>query len=715
MPSNMFGAQARAAEYNAAKAATARQQASRDADEQSLPKPTAVPLGAFITPANRNKGVKTFRPLVLPEEECLDSEAYICAEGEKEHSTSPSPRSGALPRSASLPPQNRPYSSKVEALRSRLQTSFQYQDLSSTPAIPIAPRAMLQEEGYGFPPHHGMLPYAPHQLGGYQMYIPTPPAPTMPHHSYSGWYFPSQKRARNLYSPAELTPSSTYTPAPRAPTIPPATVPPFRPKLFHQQSTEPAMASRNPEVAPKTPSPSNKQERALLDGPHLYAFGPDDLSPTKYEIKEAYRAKLARESQELLIMQQLRADSMVSQNPVSTPNIHAEEGVVSQCQSTVRIKAEEDMIRGLQSRSEPSTLTRRKTSVSVMDLMIDSNSVAPPRPQSGAHMRRPSVLERFVTPSAPGRHRLESSLQSASRHSSKQDGVEATPTRSQSVVRHQSVTTDVDIRQMLLDAFTSSKQVESSSSPAQTSISEDSHQRRDEKEGSQDASSQRRDSGLGSSLEQECVTDIAFPLVDLNDSIPYDCRRIDPIVDKNWLQAISKLKRASVVDKWYEAEASRKDYADDELASLTRWTEVSRREHAKRQTRIEAVAAEMQQKWEHGGSFRAPTMTKADAAKHAATVKTIGNIMATLDIQKQDTTGFFHRGSRPYRPALESEIDKDAGKSGKPFSMFTTDNDSIGRTPSKLVASGAHRPQLGSATRLEDGRIPRMFVARRLG
>lgn len=63
----MLGARARAAEYNAYKAATARQ-ASREAEEQKLPpKPVPVSLSAFTKNPfpNRNKGNKAWVPLIL--------------------------------------------------------------------------------------------------------------------------------------------------------------------------------------------------------------------------------------------------------------------------------------------------------------------------------------------------------------------------------------------------------------------------------------------------------------------------------------------------------------------------------------------------------------------------------------------------------------------------------------------------------------------------
>ena len=63
----MLGARARAAEYNAFKAASARQ-ASREAEEHKLPpKAAPVSLSAFTKTAqlNRNKGAKAWKPLIL--------------------------------------------------------------------------------------------------------------------------------------------------------------------------------------------------------------------------------------------------------------------------------------------------------------------------------------------------------------------------------------------------------------------------------------------------------------------------------------------------------------------------------------------------------------------------------------------------------------------------------------------------------------------------
>lgn len=64
---NMLGAQARAAELQAAKSAAMRQRAHRDTEDHVLP-PEAAPVSLtdFVRNPllNKNKGVKAFRPLI---------------------------------------------------------------------------------------------------------------------------------------------------------------------------------------------------------------------------------------------------------------------------------------------------------------------------------------------------------------------------------------------------------------------------------------------------------------------------------------------------------------------------------------------------------------------------------------------------------------------------------------------------------------------------
>ncbi|RMZ81486.1 hypothetical protein DV738_g2236, partial [Chaetothyriales sp. CBS 135597] len=72
----MMGAQARAAEYNAARNASARQ-ASREAEELQLP-PKPTPLSSFGRPTaiqSRNKGPKKFTPLILDPAEMTEDAA----------------------------------------------------------------------------------------------------------------------------------------------------------------------------------------------------------------------------------------------------------------------------------------------------------------------------------------------------------------------------------------------------------------------------------------------------------------------------------------------------------------------------------------------------------------------------------------------------------------------------------------------------------------
>lgn len=91
----MLGARARAAEYNAFKAATARQ-ATREAEELSLPpKATPISLGAFARNLqhNRNKGNKQFIPLIIEDTSDSDKDRPDDAH---EHSTTASPSTNRL-------------------------------------------------------------------------------------------------------------------------------------------------------------------------------------------------------------------------------------------------------------------------------------------------------------------------------------------------------------------------------------------------------------------------------------------------------------------------------------------------------------------------------------------------------------------------------------------------------------------------------------------
>ena len=140
----MLGAQARRAEYNAARNASARQ-ASRDAEDQTLPpKPAPISLGAFTRAAqtSRNKGTKSYVPLVL--EETGDEDEIASVE-----QTTPTPTRNILKSDMKPSTSNSDGSMASSNIRVNMPQH----------GIPVAPRAML---------HHGAPPPLP---------VPYPPPP----------------------------------------------------------------------------------------------------------------------------------------------------------------------------------------------------------------------------------------------------------------------------------------------------------------------------------------------------------------------------------------------------------------------------------------------------------------------------------------------------------------------------------------------------------
>jgi hypothetical protein len=136
----MLGAQARAAEYNAAKNASARQ-ASREAEEQKLPpKPAPVSLSAYTRnhQVNRNKGAKSFVPLVLDE-------------GDEDEETGPEEPETSTP-SKGKPSNPEPTQSTLSGPGAEKTNRIRV-NLPKT-AIPVAPRAMLHQTHPAPPVYH---------------------------------------------------------------------------------------------------------------------------------------------------------------------------------------------------------------------------------------------------------------------------------------------------------------------------------------------------------------------------------------------------------------------------------------------------------------------------------------------------------------------------------------------------------------------------------
>jgi len=140
---NMLGARARAAEYNAFKAASARQ-ASQKAEGEPLPlQPVAVSLGAFTkhTQPSRNKGPKAWIPLVLedaPDEDTPHSEDHSPSRGTPlQHTREPLQHSDVPDGDPATmtDPDASPQAHNVEKLQGHIPKVF----------IPTAPKAILTD------------------------------------------------------------------------------------------------------------------------------------------------------------------------------------------------------------------------------------------------------------------------------------------------------------------------------------------------------------------------------------------------------------------------------------------------------------------------------------------------------------------------------------------------------------------------------------------
>ena len=139
---NMLGARARAAEYNAYKAATARQ-ASREAEEQNLPpKAGPISLSAFTKNPhpNRNKGNKSYVPLVIedsPDNDQISFDGHIEGEdntGDYGYSTPTRSNTGpGVVRTQTKPESSIPATSGLQPIRI---------NIPSTTVVPTAPKAM---------------------------------------------------------------------------------------------------------------------------------------------------------------------------------------------------------------------------------------------------------------------------------------------------------------------------------------------------------------------------------------------------------------------------------------------------------------------------------------------------------------------------------------------------------------------------------------------
>lgn len=662
----MLGARARAAEYHAAKAASARQQANQDEDEQNIPKPAPISLSAFTRNAfsNRNKGTKTFKPLVLSEEEERRSTSSVDLGSDMDHSSSPRPEIPDPPRAASVPaPQ--PLATGIHAQFERsVQTPYRYRDPHMTS---MATRTMFPDDGYAFPPHALALPpqYLPQpyhtQSVMQQSMIPTPPA---------GWYMQPDYYATH-HSPHD----AGMPPVAPLPDARPAT----RPQIPHFDSAEPYIQHEPEQKSSSEHTPADQPNTPpKLGGQRLFVFGPDDLSPTKIELKQQAREKYVADHGSILPT----PTTGMADRSVSTPK-------------PLEVVDEDELMRYLQITGQARLLAQHKGSGNLQDLLVDRDPTASTRRQT-KHADSGSwnfqAVDQHDGPALAGKNEADWPYlgQSHSYHG-KENGFDATPAKQVSTGEKHNVA--IDIKQILdsMRAKAGSPVTVRPPPGLERTVAKSNKPREP---------------------QREQMTNISFPLVDMDSSEWLDVRMPTEVERDRMRRLCHTVQTSSISDKYRDA----KDVGDGTVqGELKRWTEIQVRDMESRRERVEELAAEMQRKWEYGGSFRSASMSKIDAERHARTVKAIGGMMAALSMQVEDSTGASQRGARPYCQAPEYAIERSV-ESGKSTSLFESDDDASMTAPLRLARDPRFRPQLteGLKVAAEEGRIPRMFAARRV-
>lgn len=305
----MLGARARAAEYNAAKAATARQQANRDSEESGLPpKPAPVSLSAFTRNASysRNRGAKSFIPLILSEEEEKNSTSSVDLAIDADQTDSPQADPVARPASLPLP---RTFPANKNDQEMSVQTPLRYTSPRSQALVyPTTTRPVFYDDGFNLP--NMGTSFHPQQFLPYQQGRHFQSHSNLLPSSNAGWYFPG-----NHYGAHHSYPDVGLFSAPQHTEL--------RPQLHHHNMSQDSATAQGPskesssEPAPDSTHPTTPVIR--LGGPTLHAFGPDDLSPLKMEVKQRAREEYFAKnpSQEKVIA----AVTPAKQVSIETPNI----------------------------------------------------------------------------------------------------------------------------------------------------------------------------------------------------------------------------------------------------------------------------------------------------------------------------------------------------------------------------------------------------------
>lgn len=291
----MLGAHARAAEYNAAKKAQARQ-ASREAEEQKVPPPAApISLGAFTRPVtSRNKGTKAYIPLVLEITPEADREPYEDDLAETPTKRSSKPSTPATRLSGTL------------HTGDRISTFRNLSFVGGPP--PTAPRSMIREQAEVRQQPIAAAPstYVPRPQS-MPVYHDTPPRFQQHIIIPAQYSFQFGLPAPHLIPPPEYTwPSQHPFPNHPYPYPPPPVQPQPQPRLsatiFDSPAGRPVPLPRSDpqprrplEIRRPSEKPSHKmpKEPESLETPQeqvrRYVFGPDDLSPSKQELKQSAR------------------------------------------------------------------------------------------------------------------------------------------------------------------------------------------------------------------------------------------------------------------------------------------------------------------------------------------------------------------------------------------------------------------------------------------
>ncbi|ETN40067.1 uncharacterized protein HMPREF1541_04342 [Cyphellophora europaea CBS 101466] len=295
----MLGAAARAAELRAAQKAQARQ-ASREAEEQRLPPPAApVSLDAFSRPvASRNKGTKAYIPLVLGR--TPEADHSVAAGDPTETPTKKAPTPSSNPSSSRLGSSNAAPTTRFSQAGTDPPTApramvtrepLQPQPQPPAPAFP-PPRPQTMPAAFHTTPPHPHLAYQQSHMFAGQYHYHTPPSHHMlpPPSNYlwpqqipihdPGFQFHQPPSANHLYPHQQLHAfdhSRIHQ------------VDQFAPSADNHQPRRPIEIREPPQEHPQ-PLP---QDYPCLKTPETkvrrFVFGPDDLSPTKQELKMSVR------------------------------------------------------------------------------------------------------------------------------------------------------------------------------------------------------------------------------------------------------------------------------------------------------------------------------------------------------------------------------------------------------------------------------------------